>query len=173
MYYRYVDATVVLQQNNVCALHEALIAAHPAIYFTCEKEIDGELLFLDALVSRGRGVQLRQRFIASPAAAGLCYTLILITLRNTKELLCVLCCHGGMLCHQMSNDPHRNSKTLSLLCITVPRAFIDDTRRRMQKGYNQTTEMPTSFVSIPFVRMVSEDIRRALKPLDVRTVSQP
>lgn len=54
MYRRYVDDTFVLfkEEAHVALFQSYLNAQHPAIQFTCESEVEGELPFLDVIVKK-------------------------------------------------------------------------------------------------------------------------
>ncbi|CAN8032985.1 unnamed protein product, partial [Ixodes persulcatus] len=53
-------------------------------------------------------------------------------------------------------------------------AFIADTQKHMQRGRESVSrEKNASIVSIPYVRGVSDAVRRALRPLGIQTVFKP
>lgn len=176
MYCRYVDDTfVIVEKHNLQAMHDALNSVHPAIQFTCEMEDGDTLAFLDVLVRRNEGGSLATSVYRKPCDSG---NVLSFDSHHPAEHKYAVARTLLSRCDALSSTQtlrkHEETNVATVLNKrSYPQRFVDDTRRRMQRPRESRANNENSVVCIPYVCGVSEAVRRALRPLGVRTVFKP
>ncbi|XP_064472603.1 uncharacterized protein LOC135387236 [Ornithodoros turicata] len=178
-YRRYVDDTFVIIKNNFTnTFFDKLNSIHPNIQFTCEEEKEKKIAFLDVLVQRDPCGNLKTSVYRKP-------------------------CDTGQVLHYGSGHPleHKRSVVRSLLSRAMkipsdhqtrheeitkakadlrrkayPEQFICDTYHRMMNTRPEQAESSQErpmYVTIPYLKGVSEPIRRVLSQVNIKTAFKP
>lgn len=177
-YRRYVDDTfVILNREHVTDFLSTLNGVEPSIQFTYEVEHDNKLPFLDVNVRRCQNGKL-----ATSVHRKACDTENFLNFESYHPIEHKRSVVRSLLqrSDKFISAPELRAEeeatiTRSLVNRGYPKQFIVNTRKRMQEkkrpfnkhDYNQGT------VCIPYIKGVSESIRRALIPLNIKTTFKP
>ncbi|XP_064488312.1 uncharacterized protein LOC135400400 [Ornithodoros turicata] len=172
-YRRYVgDTFVILNSDHVGDFHSVLNSIAPSINFTYETEQNGKLPFLDVCARRCSSGDIQTCVYRKRCDTG--GFLGFDSHRPTEHKWSVV----RTLFHrseQLSSctelqAPEDATITDYLDKRGYPRRFIEDSRKRMQtSGPRDGNRTRQARVVIPYVEGVSQSIRRASLPLDIRT----
>ncbi|XP_064478913.1 uncharacterized protein LOC135392149 [Ornithodoros turicata] len=173
-FYRwYVDDTfVILNRNLLDEFHSTLNSIEPSIQFTCELEQENRLPFLYLSVRR-----LTTGLIQTSVSRKPCDTGNFLNFESYHPIEHKRSVVRTLLqrCEDFASCPEqRTSEEMiikeSLTKRGYPLRFFENTRKRM---HEPTTRRKDDFrhgiVTIPYVKGVSESIRRALLPLKIKT----
>ncbi|XP_064469769.1 uncharacterized protein LOC135384497 [Ornithodoros turicata] len=176
-YRRYVDDTfVILDRNHVEEFHSVLNSIESSINFTYEVEQGGKLPFLDICVCRDSTGSIHTCVYRKPCDTGTFLSFeshhptehkrsVVRTLLHRSEQLSS--CSELRACEDATISASLDKRG-------YPHRFIEDTRKRMQPRKPQDGDRSRlTRVTIPYVKGVSESIRRALLPLEIWTTFRP
>ena len=172
---RYVDDTfTVLPKGQVQQLHAHLNSIEPTIKFTVEMEQEGSLPFLDTRVIRNSDGSLTttvfrkysDRYLDFDSHHRLAHKVAVArTLLTRADWICASVPY---------RDVEKRRITVALSSNGYPTALV-------KKSWHPTPhstpplelDTPKSVVVIPYVKHLSESIRRILSPLKIRTCFRP
>ncbi|BHF68865.1 hypothetical protein SprV_0301190600 [Sparganum proliferum] len=172
---RYVDDTfVIIKRRDVQDLKALLNSIFPDIQFTMEEEVDNRLPFLDVQVTK--------------LSDGIIETTVYPKATNTRRILhfrsnhpvghkrsCVRTLFQRAQTH-CSDDDDRKKEVKYLRALFeangYPKSFIRKYLRKSHSG-RSNEEKPKFWLSIPYVKNVSEATSRILKPFGIGVVHKP
>ncbi|XP_064482806.1 uncharacterized protein LOC135395639 [Ornithodoros turicata] len=178
-YRRYVDDTfVIIMKDFTDAFSDKLNSIHHSIQFTHEEETHGKIAFLDVLVSRGQSGALRTSVYRKP-----CYTgqVLHYTSGNTLEQKRSVVRSLLSRAIQISSKPQVRQEeitqaTRNLQRRAYPESFINDIYHQMlspRKEIPDETQDKPIYVTIPYIKCLSEPIRRVLSQINMKTTFKP
>ncbi|XP_064477770.1 uncharacterized protein LOC135391440 [Ornithodoros turicata] len=177
-YRRYVDDTfVIFNREHVNNFLSTLNDVEPGIQFTYEVEQDNRLPFLDVDVRRCQNGKLETSIHRKSRDTGNFLNFDSHhPIEHKRSVVRSLLRRSD----NFTSTPELRAEeeatiTMSLAKRGYPKQFIVNTKKRMQeekrplnkRDFNQIT------VCIPYVKGVSESVRRALLPLDIKTTFKP
>ncbi|BHF76740.1 hypothetical protein SprV_0501983900 [Sparganum proliferum] len=172
---RYVDDTfVIIKRSDVQDFKALLNSIFPDIQFTMEEEVDNRLPFLDVQVTK--------------LSDGNIKTTVYRKATNTRRILhfrsnhpvghkrsCVRTLFQRAQTH-CSNDDDRKKEVKYLRALFeangYPKSFIRKCLRKSHSG-RSNEEKPKFWLSIPYVKNVSEATSRILKPFGIGVAHKP
>ena len=176
-YKRYVDDTfVILNKNHVADFHLTLNSVESSIQFTHEVEQNCALPFLDVNVFRNSTGRLDTTVYRKACDTGNLLSFNSHHPVEHKRAVVKTLLHRS---ERISSNPQlRASEDAVIVDLLMkrnyPKRFIDNTRKQMGQRRSQDNERHrTGQVTIPYLKGVSESIRRALAPLNIRTAFKP
>ncbi|XP_064468708.1 uncharacterized protein LOC135382970 [Ornithodoros turicata] len=171
----YVDDTfVVLKRNDVIPFHALLNSVHPNIQFTLEEEENSQLPFLDVLVSRSDSGAINTSVYHKPCDNGSVLDFYSDHAPEHKRAAI------RFLFNRSDEIPstYQAKKSEQFLATNIlskchyPERFIKDTVSKMC-SVSDNRPAPDNIVCIPYVRGLSESVRRLLKPFGIVTTFKP
>ena len=166
------DTFTALPQEQIQLFHDKMNSIEPTIQFTIETEVEGTLPFLDTMVTRHVDGSLTtsvfrkkthtDRYLDFNSHNPLVHKIALArTLLTQADRICV---------SMPDRDAEKRHITQALYSNGYPTRVI---KRNWQtppaRSPASDPVMPRATVVIPYVRHVSESIRRILTPLEIRT----
>ena len=187
---RYVDDSFcIIGKNDVSAFHDTLNSIDPNISFTIETECNGNISFLDTLVSRRNGVIcIVVNVYRKPT-----HTADFYSHHNRQHKVST----ASSLLHRALNLPNSsegkkrevNYVQAALKSNCYPSSFIKSIHARKTRASTtnvspeelvgmffkmvEPTESRKSFASLPYIKGVTEPLTRILKKHDVTIVNKP
>ena len=172
---RYVDdICTALQKSHVEEFKDHLNTIEPTIQFTVELESNGKLSFLDTeILHNDNGVLTTSvfrkkthtdKYLSFDSHHPFNHRVSVIkTLFDRAEKLCTT---------QGDKDDEIQHVTTALLANGYPRDIVSK-YGHVKKGTRSDRMEPKATVVLPYVKNVSESIRRILTPLNIRTCFRP
>ena len=172
---RYVDDTcTAIPPSRLPSFHQHLNSIEPSIRFTVETEKEGKLPFLDTEISHHPDGSLTttlyrkkthtDKYLDFASHHPLAHKIAVTrTLFGRARSLC-----------SNADDLHREETHVvkALKMNGYPQAVIDGRRPHGQRPTPES-EPPKASVVLPYIRGLSESIRRILTPLQIRTCFKP
>ncbi|XP_064474029.1 uncharacterized protein LOC135388396 [Ornithodoros turicata] len=175
-YRRYVDDTfVILSRVLVDAFHSVLNSVEPSIQFTYEIEKNNVLPFLDVNVHHDQVRQIKTTVYRKACDTGnfLDFNSHHPT-EHKRAVIRTLLDRAERLASDSQLQSSEETTVNELLRKRgYPQRFIDDTRRRREDRQPKEPSTHNGTISIPYVKGVSERIRRILLPLGIKTCFKP
>lgn len=175
---RYVDDTITaLPQDQIQGFHDHLNSIEPTIQFTIETEVDGTLPFLDTRVTRHTDGSLSttvfrkkthtDRYLDFDSHHPLAHKIAV-----TRTLLT----RADRICTSITDrDAEKRHVSQALSNNGYPMGLVRKNWQAVSRPIPAPDHpsAPKATVVIPYVRHVSECIRRILAPLEIRTSFRP
>ncbi|XP_064470310.1 uncharacterized protein LOC135385061 [Ornithodoros turicata] len=175
-YRRYVDDTfVIIKKNFTNTFFDKLNSIHPNIQFTCEEEKEKKIAFLDVLVQRDPCGNLKTSVYRKP-----CDTSQVLhygsghPLEHKRSVVRSLLSRAMKIPsdHQTRHEEITKAKA-DLRRRAYPEQFICDTYHRMMNTRPEQAESSQErpmYVTIPYLKGVSEPIRRLLSEVRLEKI---
>jgi hypothetical protein len=174
LWVRYVDDTfVILKNSDVPNVHEYINTIVPSLKFTIETEKDFKLNFLDVLVTRSTNGTLETSIFRKDTNTD--KVLHFDSLHPTiHKRSCVKTLYDRITTHCSTPESRKEEKCFLEKLFEnngYPRAFINSCTRNRRRDPPQVNS--NKWVSLPYIRNVSEATARILKPFGFNIAHKP
>ena len=160
----YVDDTfTALPKTLITPFLDHLNGIEPSIKFTVEEERDGQLAFLDVLLRREDDVT-----ISTSVHRKATHTNQYLSFRSYYPTA-----HKVAVVRTLMTRAENLSSSLALRGNDYPSGFIQKHTITSRRREGVEIERPKTTLTLPYIRGLSEAIRRVLTPLGVKVVFQP
>lgn len=178
VYRRYVDDTfLIIPENSVDNVLAAFNSYHRRIQFTVEEEIDNQLNFLDMTVIK-EVTNLKTKWLHKNEKCRYLDYLSESPFTHKKMVAISLIDRAISLSHPLFRPESLNKVRNSLEMNNYPRKFINwIVKERVERFYNghedKKDENKDYFVSIPYVKGLTENLSKKLKKFEVAVSAKP